>query len=373
MFVRSIVIPALAVIGAGVALYTAAQSNKPVVPAQPIAAPASSPYASPVAGAGIVEASTQNIAIGSNVAGIVTKVFVKVGDTVKAGDPLFQIDDRTLKAQLRVRQAELAARTATLQAAQARVTRDAQLPRAEQLPPLEAQVSAAEALLSDATVQLTNATNASTSPGAIATEELDRRRWAVAAAKARLAQVQSELALTKAGTWAPEAAITKAQEAEAQSQVMAAEANVAATQTEIDRLTVKAPTDGQVLQLNIRAGEFAQAGPLTLPLMLFGATTTLHVRVDIDENDAWRVKADAKARASLRGNANLTTDLTFVRIEPYVVPKKSLTGDSAERVDTRVLQVIYAFPSASLPVYVGQQMDVFIDAGPTAPKVKPNI
>ncbi|HZW07480.1 MAG TPA: biotin/lipoyl-binding protein, partial [Phycisphaerales bacterium] len=93
MIVRSIVIPALAVVGVGVAFYTAAQSNKPVVPAQPIAAPASSPFASPVAGAGIVEASTQNIAIGTNVAGIVTRVLVKVGDTVKAGDPLFQIDD----------------------------------------------------------------------------------------------------------------------------------------------------------------------------------------------------------------------------------------------------------------------------------------
>jgi multidrug resistance efflux pump len=373
MFVRSIVIPALAVVGVGVALYTAAQSNKPVVPAQPIASPASSPFASPVAGAGIVEASTQNIAIGSNVAGIVTKVFVKVGDTVKSGDPLFQIDDRSLRAELAVRQAELAGRKATLSAAQARVARDEQWPRPEQIPPLQAQVTAAEASLADMTMQLANATNASATPGVIAAEELERRRWAVESARARLKQAQSELALMNAGTWAQDVAVTRAQAAESAAQVQSAEANVAATQTEIDRLTVKAPVDGQLLQVNVRAGEFAQAGPLTLPLMLFGATGTLHVRVDIDENDAWRVKSDAKARASLRGNANLTTDLTFVRIEPYVVPKKSLTGDSAERVDTRVLQVLYSFPGGALPVYVGQQMDVFIDAGPTAPKVKPNI
>jgi hypothetical protein len=54
--------------------------------------------------------------------------------------------------------------------------------------------------------------------------------------------------------------------------------------------------------------------------------------------------------------------MRFVRFEPYVVPKKSLTGDSTERVDTRVLQVIYSFDRGSLPIYVGQQMDVFIDA-----------
>jgi len=373
MFVRSIVIPVLAVAGAGVAVYTAAQSNKPVVPAQPVAAPASSPFTSPVAGAGIVEASTQNIAIGSNVAGIVTRVFVKVGDTVKAGSPLFQIDDRTLRAQLAVRQAELDARKAVLAAARARVQRDEQWPRPEQVPPLQAAVAAADALVEDATVQLNNAQAASTTPGAIAAEELDRRRWALAAAKARQAQARSELQLMTAGTWAQDLAVTRAQEAQSAADVQAAQAALAATQTEIDRLTVAAPTDGQVLQVNIRAGEFAQAGPLATPLMLFGATSTLHVRVDIDENDAWRVKPDAKAKASLRGNASLATDLSFVRIEPYVVPKRSLTGDSAERVDTRVLQVIYAFPASALPVYVGQQMDVFIDAGPTAPKSKPNI
>ena len=51
-----------------------------------------------------------------------------------------------------------------------------------------------------------------------------------------------------------------------------------------------------------------------------------------------------------------------MRFEPYVVPKLSLTGDSAERVDTRVLQVIYSFDRGELPIYVGQQMDIYIEA-----------
>jgi len=50
-----------------------------------------------------------------------------------------------------------------------------------------------------------------------------------------------------------------------------------------------------------------------------------------------------------------------VPVEPYVVPKRSLTGDSTERVDTRVMQAVYSFPRGRLPVYVGQQMDVFIE------------
>jgi hypothetical protein len=57
--------------------------------------------------------------------------------------------------------------------------------------------------------------------------------------------------------------------------------------------------------------------------------------------------------------------LSFVRVEPFVVPKRSLTGENTERVDTRVLQVIYAVESAETTLYVGQQVDVFINAAAT--------
>lgn len=64
----------------------------------------------------------------------------------------------------------------------------------------------------------------------------------------------------------------------------------------------------------------------------------------------------------VRGNAVLKAPLEFVRFEPFVVPKRSLTGDSTERVDTRVLQVIYRVARDDVPLFVGQQLDVFIDA-----------
>ena len=99
--------------------------------------------------------------------------------------------------------------------------------------------------------------------------------------------------------------------------------------------------------------------------MLF--RSPLHVRVDVDEHEAWRVKSNSPAQAFVRGNRDINTALQFVRFEPYVIPKKSLTGESSERVDTRVLQVIYSFDPGNLPVYIGQQMDVFIEADPYIP------
>ena len=133
-------------------------------------------------------------------------------------------------------------------------------------------------------------------------------------------------------------------------------------QTQIERSLVRASVDGEVLQVKIHPGEFAPAGVTATPLVLLGRLKPLHIRVDVDEHEAWRVRSEAKAVAAVRGNANLKAPLTFVRFEPFVIPKKSLTGDSTERVDTRVLQIIYRIEDDALPLFVGQQMDVFIDA-----------
>jgi energy-coupling factor transporter ATP-binding protein EcfA2 len=88
----------------------------------------------------------------------------------------------------------------------------------------------------------------------------------------------------------------------------------------------------------------------------------IHVRVDIDETETWRIRPGHAALARLRGNPEISAPLSFVRFEPYVLPKRSLTGGTTERVDTRVLQAIYAFAPSAFPAFVGQQVDVFIAA-----------
>jgi multidrug resistance efflux pump len=242
--------------------------------------------------------------------------------------------------------------------------------RPEQIPPAEARVveaqagqRAAQAVLDEANSQLSRA-EAMEDARSLSVEEIARRRFAVATAAARVAQAdagfaeaQAQVALLKAGTWAPDIAVARSQVAEAQ-------AAVEAVKIELDRRIVRAPIDGRVLQSNIRVGEFAQAGPLASPLMLVGSVDPLHVRIDVDEHEAWRVKPGARAEAFVRGNKDIKTTLTFVRFEPFVIPKRSLTGESTERVDTRVLQVVYAFDPSGLPIYVGQQMDVYIEAQP---------
>ena len=302
-------LPLLAVAGLLFAAYTVINGNKPVPVANAVTEPASAPFKAFIAGAGIVEAQSRNIAIGTPLSGIVKTLAVKVGDKVKAGTPLFYLDDRDTRATLSIKLADLAK--------------------------AKADVSAAKATFVDAK-SLNDLAEAVTDRRAISAEELLRRHNAMQIAKAR---VES-----------------------AEANVQQAEASVADTETTLSRLIVLAPVEGEVLQVNIRPGEFAQAGFLSTPLLVLGNLDQIHVRVDIDENDAWRFDKNSKAVAFLRGNRNFKVDLSLAYVEPYVVPKKSLTGDSNERVDTRVLQALYRFDRNQLPIYVGQQMDVFIEA-----------
>jgi len=340
---------AIALIAFSVRYLAHGKERIPKVP--PPVQPPETPFKNTVAGAGMVEPQTENISIGAPLPGIVTKVMVKVDQRVKAGDPLFQIDDRDRKAELAVRQAMLADAKSSLARLEA-------MPRPEELPAAEAKVNEAKADWENWEQQWSRGEKLVTDR-AISQEEFLERKQSAIQARERFNRAVADSNLLKAGSWKPDIQVAK-------SAVERAAAQVQQAQIEIDRLTVRALVDGAVLQVNVRPGEFVGAPP-GQALIVLGSVKQLHVRVDIDEYDIPRFVTDARARATLKGQSGDFFPLTFVRIEPYVVPKKSLTGDNTERVDTRVLQVIYAVETGGKRLFVGQQLDVFVDASPAAP------
>lgn len=342
---KRLVVPAIALIALMFAVAAAWKWRTVKISTTPPAPPPTTAFQYRVGAVGLVEASSENISISTAVSGLVVKVYVKAGDQVNAGRPLFSLDDRDLKA-------ETVTRRATLDAARERLAKLEASPRPEEIPPAEARVREAEAVLADAAVQQ-KLIESVTDRRAIREEDLQRRREATRLAQAKVDAAKAGLALLKSGAWAPDIKIAKAE-------IATAEAQLKRALTDIERLTMRAPVAGEILQVNVRAGEYAQVGTMAKPLIVMGDTSSLNVRVDVDENEGWKVKAGAPAQASERGNSNQRVALEFVRFEPYVVPKKSLTGDSTERVDTRVLQVIYRFKDTKVPFRVGQQMDVFI-------------
>jgi multidrug resistance efflux pump len=192
----------------------------------------------------------------------------------------------------------------------------------------------------------------------IAASDYDKDRFSFYAAKATAAKAKADLERLLAGTWKEDLDVAEAAVAQAQSQVE----NI---KTDLDRLTVRALSDGRVLQLNVRLGQFA-AMTWKEPMVVLGDVHRLHVRVDIDENDLPYFQKEAEAVATLKGRPLVRFPLTFKYVEPYVIPKQSLTGSNSERVDTRVLQVVYALPDdRPVDVYVGEQMDVYLKAAST--------
>jgi multidrug resistance efflux pump len=357
--IRKSVLPLLAV---GLLVFAVAHAlsiQRPEPETPPPVPPPLTPFGDTVAGAGMVEPSTEasgtgTIAVGSQLAGAVTRVWARIGQPVKAGALLFELDNRQTLADLKFRQAALVA-------AQEQLRRLKLQPRPEEVPVSEAQVQVAEANLRQLEDQYERARKL-LGTGAVAQQDFVTSQQASQSARAQLALAKANLALLKAGAWEPDQAIAAANVEQARAQVEQA-------RTTLDLLQVRAPVDGTILQVNVRPGEYVSTfGGQSLILM--GNLQPLHVRVNVDEEDLPRLRLHAPARAKVRGDARQEeVALTFVRLEPYVVPKTSLTGVNTERVDTRVVQVIYAVdPRSRLvreqKVLVGQLVDVFIDTRP---------
>jgi HlyD family secretion protein len=279
---------------------------------EPPVAPPASPFATAVAGVGVVEPRSEMISIASDLPGVVREVFVAPGQRVAAGAPLFRLDDRAQRAALAQAEAGIAAARAALVAAEVALADERQrLALYESVP----------------------------DPRAVSVDEVARRRFGADRAEAAVAQARANL--------------------------RAAEAQAGAVRIELDRLTVRAPIDGTVFRVDVRVGEFAAAGPTPAPLMTMGAADPLHVRVEIDETDMPRIATGAEATGTLRGRTGQRIPLAFVRFEPQAVEKRALAG-GAERVNTRVIEAIYAFDPDGAEAFVGQRMDVYIDAAPVA-------
>jgi multidrug resistance efflux pump len=294
---KRFILPFIGILAALWAAYSVVRTQPRREPTDPPASPAISEFKETVAAVGLIEASTENISVGTPLGGVVAKVFVTAGQ-----------DTREFRSELAVRQQAVVVARARAQVFEARIA------------DLQRQLDFAEQVKDKR---------------AISAEELTRRRSAVETASAELEEVRSE--------------------------IPAAESHVQAVQVDLERSIVRAPLAAEVLQVKVRVGEFAPAAATANPLILLGRSKPLHVRVDVDEHEAWRVHQGAPAIGHVRGNAGLKAPLQFVRFEPFVLPKRSLTGDSTERVDTRVLQIIYRVERDDMPLFVGQQLDVFID------------
>jgi multidrug efflux pump subunit AcrA (membrane-fusion protein) len=344
-----IVIPSLAVVSLTYAGFATDIMRPRKQQVAPLSSPPERPFDQAVAAVGMIEPASELVQIGPRVPGWIASVHVRPNERVSAGQPLFTLDDTDLRAELALRHEGVAA-------AEARLERLRAMPRIEDVPIAQARVNQAQADVNEAHTLYEMWKNIA-DRSAVSPEELSQRQYKFEAAQGALEQAKAELEKLRAGAWKPDIAV-------AEQELAQARAAVARTQADVERLTVRAPIDGLILKLNARAGEYAPAGgagQLPEPLVVMGSPPPWNVRVDINEEEAGKVVPAARAVAMPRGQAQMRIDMEFVRFEPYVVPKKTLSGYATERVDTRALQAIYRLTNRDDALFVGAQVDVYIE------------
>jgi HlyD family secretion protein len=332
--------------------------EKPAQP--PVFSPASNPYSQGIYAEGIVEsdqASGSNINVYPEVPGTVKQILVTEGQSVRKGDTLILIDDSIQRATAEQQESQAEAALSLLQELKAE-------PRPETLEVAEAQVKASQAALKTAEDTLSKLQMAyEMNSRSVSKDALDTAINAAAVTKANLAVAKKQCDLTKAGAWSYD---VKNQE----RQYNALQKSYLASSALLSKYTLRAPRDGTVLSINPTVGSFVSPQGSydgytqgMLPVLVLGSPqTSLNVRCYVDEILVPRLPAASKMKAqmSIRGS-NTKLSLDYVRMQPIVSPKIELSSQRTERVDVRVLPIIFRIENPeNVSLYPGELVDVYV-------------
>ncbi|NRB10242.1 MAG: biotin/lipoyl-binding protein [Rickettsiaceae bacterium] len=310
-FLRKNFLIFLSIIGIIISLvFTFAKGQDRNAPTNHLTEPPSSSFEHTISGIGFVEASSGNINIGSFAPGIVAKVNIVEGQHVNQRDILFVLDQQMILAEMSRAKADLEIAKSELKLAKVQVAdRRDKYDRAKGLK----------------------------SGKSISEEKLKDRYFALEKAKADITIKENKISRAKAA--------------------------LDLVQIKLDRTEVRSPIDATILKTRISPGEFISGNEQEADSpVLIGNENPLYVRVQIDENDIWRFDQKAKTIAYLRSNKDIEIPLSFVQIEPYADSKQRIKGQGIELIDTRIIEIIYQIDNNSKQLFIGQQLDVFIES-----------
>jgi HlyD family secretion protein len=357
---RNKILFSLSLIGILAGLVSAYLYGMQKKPLPPVFSPASNPYPKGIYATGITESYQshgENINIYPEVSGTITQILVAEGKTVRQGTPLLIMDDSVQKAIVEQQKSQAEAALALLEELKAQ-------PRKENLEIAKAQVELASASLKSSQDQLDKQTKSYVlDPRSVSKDALDNATNTVKVAKANLDVVQKQYELTKAGAWIYEIRNQENQYNALSKAFMASSALLA-------KYIIRAAVDGVILRINAAVGSYISSqgtyGTYTQgfdPILVMGRSQSyLGVRCYIDEILIPRLPQalQMKAQMFVRGTT-VSIPLEFVQVQPYVTPKIELSNQRAERVDTRVLPVIFRFKTPEKSnIYPGQLVDVYI-------------
>jgi HlyD family secretion protein len=338
----------LSVIGLAMGILYAYFNQLRVREIEPATSPASAQVDAICVAPGMLEPAGGSIGIYPVRADRVEEVCVKENQVVKKGDVLFTMRTRGILDEKEILERQL-------ESAKAHFAYLKEQPRAVDLAPLEDRVEMQRVEMERLEQQVVRYRKLF--PDSITPHEMENAEKLYEASKAAWKNTQSELAKMKAG-------VSAFQLAQAEAEIHQIEARLKSLDTQLEESVLRSPIDGLVLKINIHPGEFISLfNPVrddtTSTPVVVGAQN-LQIRVDVDETDISRISEDCEAMAILRGDPLKSFFLKFNRIQPMVVPKKNLAGYSMERVDVRVIQLIFDVVPPNFPLWSGLQADVYL-------------
>jgi multidrug resistance efflux pump len=245
-----------------------------------------------VLGIAIIEPSERITKLASQQGGIVREIKIKVGETVKAGQPILVLDNAIEQAQLRQADSKIATQNDAVEAAR------------ENRRLLQVKLTKAQADL---------VRNQSLLQGnALTQKEVDDSKYQVADLEQ---QIKAQDAVIK----------------QQQTRLGEIRADIGYYQTVNDQKVVRAPAGGTILSLDVQIGAFLDSKGSIGDFAPAGPVIAL---TEIDELYADRIKVGQKAILRPQGGKETIATGTVVLTSPYL-RKKSLFSDKAEDLEDR--------------------------------------
>jgi HlyD family secretion protein len=304
---------------------------------------ASAPPAANLSGNGVIEPRAVETKVGAGLAGKIALVIAVEGTAVKAGDPLLEMDSTVEKAAL-------AAAAADVEAARAQLARAVRGSRAEDIKAALADADTAQAR-ADLSKGVADRIAKVAEGGGATVDELDRAKRQASADEAAARASDARRQGVLAGSRREDIMLARAQ-------LTAAEARRSQAAAVAERLIVRAPIDGTVLQVKVRAGEFYQPG--NEALVVIGDVSEIRARMDVDERDIGKVYVGATA--TIRANAFPGVEFNgkIAEVARRMGRKNVRTDDPTERNDTKILEIVIVIDKPA-GLVVGQRVTCYVN------------
>ena len=318
------VLLALAISGA-IGLRTWLRAAQPIDPSK-LGAVETGDIARSVVATGKIQPLTK-VDVKSKASGIVQKVFVNYGDTVKEGQVLMELDKEDLQARLREAQANLLATQASMESAQAGYERNQVDAEAPDLPFLKSSVERAQKLFQD---------------GLVAEQQVED------------ADKNHRMALNRQMMAIRSTAAAKAEVGRAKAQTAQAQAALDRAQEDLRNSTITSPMSGLVLSRGVNPGDSVSSillvGSQATVVMTLGDVSSVYVLGKVQETDIGSVSLGQRSRIAVESLKDKKFEGKVDKISPLGVEKDNVT--------TFEVRVSIANPSGELKANMSANAEI---------------